>query len=168
MMVLVLVVPACIMAVAYAAISNAIINMMVQRRSITGKGQMANGVLMLNGAMRGRRRETEESEVRQVVSMLVVVVVLFVVCWGPILVVNVLKAYGILQPTAPPSCTSSPPLTSSPTVTAVSTPSCTASCPGTFGKASGRCCAAAVTSTIPTCPPDVSLCYQDFHTPLQH
>ncbi|XP_042216630.1 QRFP-like peptide receptor, partial [Homarus americanus] len=96
MMVLVLVVPACIMAVAYAAISNAIINMMVQRRSITGKGQMANGVLMLNGAMRGRRRETEESEVRQVVSMLVVVVVLFVVCWGPILVVNVLKAYGIL------------------------------------------------------------------------
>lgn len=32
----------------------------------------------------------------QVVSMLVVVVVLFVLCWSPILVLNVLKAYGVL------------------------------------------------------------------------
>ncbi|XP_069955789.1 QRFP-like peptide receptor isoform X2 [Cherax quadricarinatus] len=96
MLVLVLLVPAGVMAAAYAAISNAIIHMMVQRRSITGKGQMANGVLLLNGSSRGRRRESEESEVRQVISMLVVVVVLFVVCWGPILVVNVLKAYGVI------------------------------------------------------------------------
>ncbi|XP_071541808.1 QRFP-like peptide receptor isoform X2 [Panulirus ornatus] len=96
MLVLVLLLPTCVMTAAYAAIGNAIINMMVQRRSITGKGQMANGVLLLNGATRGRRRETEESEVRQVVSMLVVVVVLFVVCWAPILVVNVLKSYAIL------------------------------------------------------------------------
>ncbi|XP_069194499.1 kiSS-1 receptor [Procambarus clarkii] len=96
MLVLVLLVPACVMAAAYAAISNAIIFMVVQRRTITGKGQMANGVLLLNGSTRGRRRATEESEVRQVVSMLVVVVVLFVVCWGPILVVNVLKAYAII------------------------------------------------------------------------
>ncbi|CAL4130445.1 unnamed protein product, partial [Meganyctiphanes norvegica] len=39
----------------------------------------------------------EETEVRQVVSMLVVVVVLFVLCWAPILVINVYKAYGWLD-----------------------------------------------------------------------
>ncbi|XP_037796037.1 somatostatin receptor type 5-like [Penaeus monodon] len=62
---------------------------------------MANGVLLLNGASRGRRREGDDSEVHQVVSMLVVVVVLFVVCWAPILAVNVLKAYAVLPSYSP-------------------------------------------------------------------
>ncbi|XP_066945714.1 QRFP-like peptide receptor isoform X2 [Macrobrachium rosenbergii] len=101
MLVVVLVMPTIIMAGAYTSISCAIIHMVAQRRTITGKGQMANGVLLLNGVSRGRYRENEESEVRQVVSMLVVVVVLFVLCWGPILVVNVLKSYGILPAYSP-------------------------------------------------------------------
>lgn len=40
MLVLVLLVPACVMAAAYAAICRTILRMVVQRRSITGKGQM--------------------------------------------------------------------------------------------------------------------------------
>ncbi|XP_069997661.1 somatostatin receptor type 5-like [Penaeus vannamei] len=101
MLVLVLLLPACVMGAAYAAICRTILRMVVQRRSITGKGQMANGVLLLNGTSRGRRREGDDSEVHQVVSMLVVVVVLFVLCWAPILVVNVLKAYAVLPSYGP-------------------------------------------------------------------
>ncbi|KAK3874159.1 hypothetical protein Pcinc_020868 [Petrolisthes cinctipes] len=99
MLVLVLLVPASVMGIAYTAICAAVITTVSQRRAITGKGQMSNGTLLLdnlNKGTRGRKRDGEDSEVRQVVSMLVVVVVLFVLCWSPILVLNVLKAYGIL------------------------------------------------------------------------
>ncbi|XP_046477360.1 galanin receptor type 1 [Neodiprion pinetum] len=49
---------------------------------------------------RGRREdvrtEEESRTMKQVVKMLVAVVVLFGICWGPMLVDNVLTAYGIL------------------------------------------------------------------------
>ncbi|KAK7014478.1 hypothetical protein SK128_016335, partial [Halocaridina rubra] len=93
----VLILPSFVMVLCYSAIIVAIMHMVVQRRSMTGKGQIANGVFLLNGTCRGRPREHEDSEVRQVISMLVVVVVLFVICWGPILIVNVLKAFGTLS-----------------------------------------------------------------------
>ncbi|XP_047500271.1 kiSS-1 receptor-like [Penaeus chinensis] len=136
MLVLVLLVPACVMAAAYAAICRTILRMVVQRRSITGKGQMywktsfGQDYLVttlfarkLSGADEAPRLAApgsgasglqvelsrpfdlgsyilhnydDASASSQVVSMLVVVVVLFVVCWAPILVVNVLKAYAVL------------------------------------------------------------------------
>ncbi|XP_045119829.1 QRFP-like peptide receptor isoform X2 [Portunus trituberculatus] len=96
MMAVVLVVPASVMAAAYTAIGGAIVTMVARRRTITSKGQIADGGSLLNDNTRRRRRDAQDSEVLQVVSMLVVVVLLFILCWSPVLVVNVLKAYSVL------------------------------------------------------------------------
>ncbi|GLG99023.1 Uncharacterized protein GBIM_05568, partial [Gryllus bimaculatus] len=45
--------------------------------------------------------EEDNSTVKQVIKMLVAVVVLFVVCWAPLLVLNVLRAYGVVPANAP-------------------------------------------------------------------
>ncbi|XP_033217752.1 QRFP-like peptide receptor isoform X2 [Belonocnema kinseyi] len=44
----------------------------------------------------GRQTQEESRTMKQVVKMLVAVVVLFAICWSPMLVDNVLTAYGIL------------------------------------------------------------------------
>ncbi|XP_069162080.1 QRFP-like peptide receptor [Procambarus clarkii] len=99
MLVLVLLVPACVMAAAYAAICLAIIHMVNARRSITGKGQMMKAESSsVNGLASSHQgpRHLEDKTVRQVVPMLVVVVVLFIVCWGPVLVLNVMQAFRLV------------------------------------------------------------------------
>ncbi|KAK8729277.1 hypothetical protein OTU49_008733, partial [Cherax quadricarinatus] len=74
MLVLVLLVPAGVMAAAYAAICLAIITMVRHRRSITGKGQMMTAE---QGSVNGQGGppqvppHSEDKTVRQVVPMLV-------------------------------------------------------------------------------------------------
>ncbi|EEB11706.1 conserved hypothetical protein [Pediculus humanus corporis] len=41
------------------------------------------------------KKEDDRASVKQVIKMLVAVVVIYVLCWGPMLVDNVLQAYGI-------------------------------------------------------------------------
>ncbi|KAK4321687.1 hypothetical protein Pmani_007531 [Petrolisthes manimaculis] len=96
MLVLVLLVPASIMAIAYTAICVAIVSTVAQRRAITGKGQMMG----LGGPQLGTAPPPpdihQDKTIRQVVPMLVVVVVLFIVCWAPILVLNVMLSYDVV------------------------------------------------------------------------
>ncbi|XP_071541886.1 QRFP-like peptide receptor [Panulirus ornatus] len=145
MLVLVLVMPACVMAAAYAAICIAIINMVGERRSITGKGQIVAAEASVNGkgdepqapaGLPGQDHSScwcmgdviledlivreviledlivreviledliirevilEDLIVREVVvPMLIVVVALFIVCWGPLLILNVLQALNFI------------------------------------------------------------------------
>ncbi|XP_066946038.1 uncharacterized protein [Macrobrachium rosenbergii] len=98
MMVLVLVLPVCVMAVAYTSIGIAIVKVVGQRRTITGKGQMETAEITANGqgGPGTGSLPTEDKTVRQVVPMLIVVVVLFLICWGPILVLNILQAFDVV------------------------------------------------------------------------
>jgi len=43
--------------------------------------------------------EEDNQTVKQVIKMLVAVVVLFVICWSPTLVINLLKGYHVLEQT---------------------------------------------------------------------
>ncbi|KAL7634542.1 UNVERIFIED_CONTAM: hypothetical protein RMT77_014919 [Armadillidium vulgare] len=76
------------MATAYTAILNAVFNMAASRRRMTSSFDSDGPV--------SARQLSEDKTVRQVVRMLVVVVLLFIACWGPILVLNVLQAYSIV------------------------------------------------------------------------
>ncbi|XP_037795697.1 G-protein coupled receptor 54-like [Penaeus monodon] len=98
MLVLVLLVPACVMAAAYAAICASVVSMVGQRRSMTGKGQMESAEVSANGGGGIAQAPThpEDKTIRQVVPMLIVVVVLFIICWGPLLILNMLRAYEIV------------------------------------------------------------------------
>ncbi|XP_045120212.1 QRFP-like peptide receptor [Portunus trituberculatus] len=102
MMAVVLVVPASVMAAAYTAIAGAIVTMVARRRTITSKGQMLSTAG--GGAVEGGRGEQDaplphhlqDNTVKQVVPMLIVVVVLFIVCWAPILVLNILQSFKLV------------------------------------------------------------------------
>ncbi|XP_064097653.1 G-protein coupled receptor 54-like isoform X2 [Macrobrachium nipponense] len=98
MMILVLILPVCVMAVAYTSIGIAIVKVVGQRRTITGKGQMETAETTANGqgGPGTGSLPTEDKTVRQVVPMLIVVVVLFLICWGPILVLNILQAFDVV------------------------------------------------------------------------
>lgn len=73
------------------------------RQRVVPKSDSGERVLLGNGTRskgsRGNKRQVgEEMETRkQVVAMLAMVVLLFAVCWGPILVNNVLTAWGHLH-----------------------------------------------------------------------
>ena len=62
---------------------------MTQRRSTTRRGRSSR-------RNEDRRTENESRTMKQVVKMLVAVVVLFAICWSPLLIDNVLTAYEIL------------------------------------------------------------------------
>ncbi|XP_071449953.1 gastrin/cholecystokinin type B receptor-like [Hetaerina americana] len=127
LLILILVVPTCVMASAYASICWEIWKVMRRRYAMTcgRKGinpplddPLGNGgssetsrvteSIRLSGGKKSSRRfraprrmntETSEMEsgtVRKVIKMLLTVVVLFVICWAPVLIDNVLKAYDVL------------------------------------------------------------------------
>ncbi|XP_015185570.1 PREDICTED: galanin receptor type 1-like isoform X1 [Polistes dominula] len=112
MLVLVLVLPLTVMAFCYTAICWEIWKVMKRRYHMTSRHALnpnnidAECIPMTprQNSMRNGRRvrrengqtEEESRTMKQVVKMLVAVVVLFAICWGPILIDNVLTAYRIL------------------------------------------------------------------------
>ncbi|XP_076679790.1 pyroglutamylated RF-amide peptide receptor isoform X5 [Andrena cerasifolii] len=111
MLMLVLVVPLTVMTFCYTAICWEIWRVMKRRYHMTSRHALSPNNLDTesipmaerSGERNGRRsyredRQTEEESrtMKQVVKMLVAVVVLFAICWGPILVDNMLTAYGFL------------------------------------------------------------------------
>ncbi|KOC68526.1 Pyroglutamylated RFamide peptide receptor [Habropoda laboriosa] len=111
MLVLVLVLPLTVMAFCYTAICWEIWRVMKRRyhmtshRVLTPTNVDTESIPMTQRqSVRNSRRshredgqtEEESRTMKQVVKMLVAVVVLFAICWGPILVDNMLTAYGFL------------------------------------------------------------------------
>ncbi|KAK0076159.1 hypothetical protein PV326_011022, partial [Microctonus aethiopoides] len=120
MLLLVLVVPLVVMAFCYTAICWEIWRVMKRRYHMTSRHALSppsinnnSGVynsecIPMNDRHRNERSrssrsrrmdprsEVESRTMKQVVKMLVAVVVLFAICWSPILIDNVLTAYGIL------------------------------------------------------------------------
>ncbi|KAF7995618.1 hypothetical protein HCN44_006725 [Aphidius gifuensis] len=118
MLLLVLVIPLVVMAFCYTAICWEIWLVMKRRYHMTSRHALSPTVNnnAVNGesiAMTDRRRdgdrsrrsrsrrgdartEIESRTMKQVVKMLVAVVVLFAICWSPMLIDNVLTSYGIL------------------------------------------------------------------------
>ncbi|XP_076292381.1 QRFP-like peptide receptor isoform X2 [Lasioglossum baleicum] len=111
MLVLVLILPVTVMAFCYTAICWEIWRVMKRRYHMTSRHALspnnadAESIPMTQRqAMRNGRRsyredgqtEEESRTMKQVVKMLVAVVVLFVICWGPILIDNILTASGYL------------------------------------------------------------------------
>ncbi|XP_043664402.1 QRFP-like peptide receptor isoform X3 [Vespula pensylvanica] len=112
MLVLVLVLPLTVMAFCYTAICWEIWRVMKRRYHMTSRHALSpNNVdaesipmtqrqISMRNGRRSRREngqtEEESRTMKQVVKMLVAVVVLFAICWGPILIDNVLTAYRIL------------------------------------------------------------------------
>lgn len=117
MLSLILIGPALIMGFAYTSICREVCDVMVTRASMTAGGEMRNGaeparemhtlkITSSNGshiyrAKRGGKNKGDEDNnnktVKQVIKMLVAVVLLFILCWTPILVTEVLTAYDILH-----------------------------------------------------------------------
>ncbi|XP_069938794.1 somatostatin receptor type 5-like isoform X2 [Cherax quadricarinatus] len=87
MLVVVLLVPTLIMGFAYSAIGYKLTKVMIERSTLVGSGHVVTS-----------RSRGDDRDVRQIVTMLVVVVVLFIVCWSPLLITNVLWAWGVLPP----------------------------------------------------------------------
>ncbi|XP_053599069.1 QRFP-like peptide receptor [Microplitis demolitor] len=115
MLLLVLVVPLVVMAFCYTAICWEIWRVMKRRYHMTSRHALSPTISTNNGECilmteRGRvensrrsrsrrentRTEGESRTIKQVVKMLVAVVVLFAICWSPLLIDNVLTAYDIL------------------------------------------------------------------------
>ncbi|XP_033186772.2 QRFP-like peptide receptor isoform X1 [Bombus vancouverensis nearcticus] len=111
MLVLVLVLPLTVMGYCYTAICWEIWRVMKRRYHLTSRRTLnptnvdVESIPMTQRqSVRNSRRaqredgqtEEESRTIRQVVKMLVAVVVLFVICWGPILVDNMLTSYGYL------------------------------------------------------------------------
>nr|CAD7432008.1 unnamed protein product [Timema monikensis] len=135
MLLLILVVPTCVMAVAYTSICWEIWQVMQQRCDMTsGQGftiETGNGRSVESFPLRYSKRsqrasarvknhssfresvkkvnavkaDEDSNTVKQVIKMLVLVVVLFVICWGPMLIDNLLTAYDVL-----PKLRTEPPL----------------------------------------------------------
>lgn len=111
MLLLVLVIPLIIMAFCYTAICWEIWRVMKKRYHMTSRHAlspnnietecipMTNRQSTIRNGRRSRRENGQTQEesrtMRQVVKMLVAVVVLFAICWSPMLIDNVLTAYGI-------------------------------------------------------------------------
>ncbi|KAI4497972.1 hypothetical protein M0802_006796, partial [Mischocyttarus mexicanus] len=110
MLLLVLVLPLTVMAFCYTAICWEIWKVMKRRYHMTSRHALhpnnvdAECIPMTprqnSNGRRSRRdngqTEEESKTMKQVVKMLVAVVVLFAICWGPILIDNVLTAYRVL------------------------------------------------------------------------
>ncbi|XP_046838755.1 pyroglutamylated RF-amide peptide receptor-like isoform X8 [Vespa crabro] len=112
MLVLVLLLPLTVMAFCYTAICWEIWRVMKRRYHMTSRHAlnpnnvdaesipMTQRQISMRNGRRSRREngqtEEESRTMKQVVKMLVAVVVLFAICWGPILIDNVLTAYHIL------------------------------------------------------------------------
>ncbi|KDR10933.1 Cholecystokinin receptor [Zootermopsis nevadensis] len=124
MLLLILVIPTCIMIVAYGSISWEIWHVMQRRYDMTSgqalnpsggrsgvesfplryskrlqRGMSSNASSFRESIKKANaiRSEEEHNTVKQVIKMLVAVVVLFVLCWAPLLILNVLYAYEILS-----------------------------------------------------------------------
>ncbi|XP_071523579.1 QRFP-like peptide receptor isoform X2 [Panulirus ornatus] len=85
MLVVLLLVPTLIMGFAYSAIGYKLTKVMIERSSLVGSAHVVTS-----------RSRDDDRDVRQIVTMLFVVVVLFILCWSPLLVTNVLRAWGFL------------------------------------------------------------------------
>ncbi|XP_067005355.2 QRFP-like peptide receptor [Anabrus simplex] len=116
MLFLILVIPTSIMVLAYSSICWEVWHVMKRRYDMTS-GQARNSIVSRGTdgySVRISKRSTRQpsylgrdkadddtSTVVQVIKMLVTVVVLFVICWAPLLVYNVLKAYDVIPSQAP-------------------------------------------------------------------
>ncbi|XP_046401001.1 uncharacterized protein LOC124167202 [Ischnura elegans] len=135
LLLLILILPTCVMASAYASICGEIWKVMRRRYHMTGGMKGINppvsGPLGCNGAspdstsmvtsesfrmsskkinsanssrrfraprmqVNSEESDTESGTVKKVIKMLVTVVVLFVICWAPVLIDNVMTAYQVL------------------------------------------------------------------------
>ncbi|XP_063984916.1 pyroglutamylated RF-amide peptide receptor-like isoform X2 [Diachasmimorpha longicaudata] len=119
MLVIVLAVPLVVMAFCYTAISWEIRRVMKRRYHMTSrhalnpsttsnsttngecipmtdKCRSAEGSRRLQGHQEDSRTDMESRTMKQVIKMLVAVVVVFAICWSPMLIDNVLTAYGVL------------------------------------------------------------------------
>ncbi|XP_054287823.1 QRFP-like peptide receptor [Macrosteles quadrilineatus] len=100
---LILVVPTSVMVVTYSAICWEIWQVMKERhRMVTGRAtHMFESIPLTKRESGGFKNENIASDdrsnnVRQVIKMLVLIVVMFVVCWGPIIVLDLLTAYHVV------------------------------------------------------------------------
>ncbi|XP_068227618.1 pyroglutamylated RF-amide peptide receptor-like isoform X3 [Palaemon carinicauda] len=97
MLVIVLVIPTIIMGFAYSAIGYKLSKVLIERSSLMGSG---NSSMLethpLNSIRVSSRSRDDDRDVRQIATMLFIVVVLFLVCWSPLLITNVLWSWGIL------------------------------------------------------------------------
>ncbi|XP_037556231.1 LOW QUALITY PROTEIN: QRFP-like peptide receptor [Dermacentor silvarum] len=104
MLILVLCIPTLVMGYAYAKIC-AQLWMVVRERAHLTSGSACTEMLekapgkqgfSINGDKRflGKPSRADEDTVKQVIKMLILVVSLFVLCWAPILILNVLTAFG--------------------------------------------------------------------------
>ncbi|XP_066597549.1 QRFP-like peptide receptor [Prorops nasuta] len=112
MLVLVLVLPLAVMAFCYTAICWEIWRVMKRRYHMTSRHALSPSNIdaecipmtqktgQIRNGRRSRRENTQTEEesrtMKQVVKMLVAVVVLFAICWSPLLIDNVLTAYGVI------------------------------------------------------------------------
>uniref|UniRef100_A0A1Y1LPF2 G-protein coupled receptors family 1 profile domain-containing protein n=1 Tax=Photinus pyralis TaxID=7054 RepID=A0A1Y1LPF2_PHOPY len=109
MLLLVLIGPTCIMSCTYTLICWEIWKVMEQRNVMTSRTALSRNridrdkyaeTIELSNSTKAKSITKSEKEdtrvVKQVVYMLVAVVVLFAICWGPLLIDNVLTAYNVL------------------------------------------------------------------------
>ncbi|XP_029677270.1 QRFP-like peptide receptor isoform X1 [Formica exsecta] len=108
MLIVVLILPLSIMAFCYATICWEIWRVMKRRYHMTSRHALSPNSVdtesipmtqRQSGNERKSRRDENDDEsrtIKQVVKMLVAVVVLFAICWAPMLIDNVLTAYGYL------------------------------------------------------------------------
>ncbi|CAH0562013.1 unnamed protein product [Brassicogethes aeneus] len=110
MLIVILVVPFCIMTLSYSLICFEVWQLMERRSVMTSEQaltrnhssihdeQCKESLQLGNSDKLTRTRSTRDDTqmVKQVIYMLIAVVVLFVICWTPLLVDNVLTAYNIL------------------------------------------------------------------------
>ncbi|XP_015922792.1 QRFP-like peptide receptor [Parasteatoda tepidariorum] len=114
MMLLILIAPSLIMGFAYSKICHQLWIVMKDRASMVS-GEMPGTEIALkethprnqfltynnsNVKMKKpklQKLEADNTTVKQVIKMLVAVVILFIICWGPILITNVLTSFDILD-----------------------------------------------------------------------
>ncbi|XP_039284727.1 QRFP-like peptide receptor [Nilaparvata lugens] len=108
MLILILIIPTSIMGITYSSICWEIWRVMKQRKTMTsGKATLTTETFPLSSKRSTcsikttaksciRTTDEENGTVRQVIKMLVMIVIVFVICWGPLLVDNVLTAFGVL------------------------------------------------------------------------
>uniref|UniRef100_A0A1B6EG53 G-protein coupled receptors family 1 profile domain-containing protein n=1 Tax=Clastoptera arizonana TaxID=38151 RepID=A0A1B6EG53_9HEMI len=104
MLILVLIVPTSVMAVTYTSICWEVWNVMQTRYHMTSGKASLNGD---NFPLSTKRTTTfiqsnkptseDNNTVKQVIKMLVLIVIVFILCWGPLLIDNVLTAWGVLD-----------------------------------------------------------------------
>ncbi|XP_063601966.1 QRFP-like peptide receptor [Penaeus indicus] len=115
MLLVVLVIPTLVMGFAYTAIGYKLTKVMIERSSLVGSGHLAKippdrratfihnvpcssalETHPLNSIRVSSRSRDDDRDVRQIVTMLVVVVVLFIICWAPLLITNVIKSFKLM------------------------------------------------------------------------